>query len=370
MAPLKMKLSLFFAAIPTAFVLAQAAPPAGVPAVEFRATAPAAPAPKTLGEAIDELPDTDIRALTGLLREHYLAPEKLDDAALARAQAHGLLLRFGPGIALPFGPGSGEAPESPFRSEIIDQRIGYLRLGALSDGLPEVLDATLKTFAERSLPALILDLRATPAGSNFDLAARICERFCPKGRVLFTVRRPRAQQELILTSKRDPAFAGVIVALVDVDTAGAAEVIAAVLRTQARALVIGAQTRGEAVEYAEVPLPSGRKLRVAVAEVALPENVLVFPGGVVPDVLVEVSPEETARVLKAGLEGGVAPLVVETERPRMNEAALVAGTNPEMEAARANRGKRSEAALRDAALQRAIDAITTITLFERKPPGR
>jgi hypothetical protein len=365
-----MKLFLLLTAIPTAFLFAQADPPTGTPAIEFRTTAPAVPAPQTLEQAIDELPDADIRALVGLLREHYLSPEKLDEAALARAQAQGLLHRFSPGISLPVAADANPPTESPFRSEIIDQRIGYLRLGALNDDLAEALDASLKTFTERNLPALILDLRATPAGSNFDLAARICERFCPKGRVLFTVRRPRAQQELILTSKQDPAFSGVIVTIVDADTAGAAEVIAAVLRTQARALVIGAQTRGEAVEYAEVPLPSGRKLRVAVAEVALPENVLVFPGGVVPDVAVEVSPGETERVLKAGLEGGVAPLVVENERPRMNEAALVAGTNPEMEAARANRGKRAESVLRDAALQRALDAITTITLFEKKPAER
>jgi hypothetical protein len=78
-------------------------------------------------------------------------------------------------------------------------------------------------------------------------------------------------------------------------------------------------------------------------------------------------------VLKAALESGVAPLAVETERPRMNEAALVAGTNPEldaMQAAARARGEKPKPPLRDAVLQRALDAITTIALFEATKKGK
>ncbi len=331
-------------------------------APEFRQTQPG---PKTLREAVDALPEADLKELLSVIREHYLAADKLDETAVQRATAQGLFERFAPGIILPLDTPASTAKDSPFRSEIIDNRVGYLRLGVLTDATLGELDAALKTFRERFLRTAVLDLRAVPEGSEFELAAKVCERFCPKGRVLFTVRRPSAQQELMLTSKQDPAFSGVLVTLTDADTAGAGEVIAAVLRTQAKALVIGQQTRGEAVEYADVPLPSGRKVRIAVAEVALPENVRVFPGGVKPDIAVDVSADETERVLKAALDGGVAPLVVETERPRMNEAALVAGQNPELDAARARQGKLPVPVLRDTVLQRALDAITTIALFEK-----
>ncbi|MEQ1858555.1 MAG: S41 family peptidase [Chthoniobacteraceae bacterium] len=333
---------------------------------EFRQTQPG---PQTLREAVDALPEADLKELLNLLREHYLAPDKLDETAVLRATAHGLFERFSPGIVLPLDDASTPKVASPFRTEILDNRIGYLRLGTLTDATLGELDAALGTFRERRLPAAVLDLRAVPEGSEFELAAKICERFCPKGRVIFTIRRPSAQQDLILTSKQDPSFTGVLVTLTDADTGGAGEVIAAVLRTQARALIVGEQTLGEAVEYSEVPLPSGRKLRIAVAEVALPENVRVFPGGVTPDIALEIPADETQRVLQAELNGGVAPFVVETERPRMNEAALVAGTNPELDAARARQGKLPVPVLRDAALQRALDAITTIALFE-KPAKR
>lgn len=323
------------------------------------------PAPRTLREAVDALPEEDLKDFLNTVREHYIAPEKLDETAVLRATVQGLAERFAPGIVLPMERDAASAAESPFRSEVIDNRIGYVRLGALGESTFTALDDALKGFRERYLRAAVLDLRAVPEGSEFELAAKVCERFCPKGRVLFTVRRPSAQQELMLTSKQVPAFNGVLVTLTDGDTAGAGEVIAAVLRTQAKALIIGQPTRGQAVEFADVPLPSGRKLRIAVAEVALPDNVRVFPGGVTPDITVDLPAEETQRVLHAELDGGVAPLITETERPRLNEAALVSGQNPELDAARARQGKLPVPQLRDVVLQRAIDAITTIALFEK-----
>jgi Peptidase family S41 len=334
----------------------------------FRETAPSTkPVPQTLRESVDALSEADLKEFLNVLREHYIGASKVNDLEISRATVQGLLDRLAPGASLLVAPASGDQDESPFRSEILDNRIGYLRLGALTTDHLGELDAALQTITSRPLNAAVLDLRATPPGSDFELGAKVCERFCPKGRVLFTVKRPNAGQEMILTSKEDPRFKGVLVVLVDSDTSGAAEVIAAVLRTQAKALVIGQNTKGEAVEFSELPLPSGRRLRLAVAEVALPENVLVFPGGVKPDVPVEVPAATTGAILKAGLEGGVAPMVIETERPRMNEAALVAGTNPELDALQAaqrNKGEKPKTTLRDAMLQRALDAITTIALFE------
>jgi C-terminal processing protease CtpA/Prc len=160
---------------------------------------------------------------------------------------------------------------------------------------------------------------------------------------------------------------------VDRDTAGAGEVIAAVLHTHVNAMIIGQQTRGEAVEFTNYPLSGGKLVRIAVAEVTLPDKTSVFPGGVKPDLAVEVPRETTEAVLKQGLEQGVAGLVFETERVRMNEAALVAGTNPELEAAQAAQNKKAErgkAPLRDAVLQRAVDFITTLAIYEKAKPAK
>ena len=326
--------------------------------------------PPTLRETVDSLSAEDLKEFLRLLRENYIKPDALSEAELSRATIQGIIERLGPGASLRPAPQSGAGEASPFKSEIIDSSAGYLRVGSLNADNLAALDLALQDFAAKKIGAVILDLRATPAGSEFAQAAEVCKRFCPKGKVLFTVKKPTVREEQILTSKEDPKFTRLLVALVDGDTAGAAEIIAAVLRTHAKAMIIGQRTRGEAVEFAEVPLPSGKLLRVAVAEAALPDATPVFPGGVKPDISVDVSQEVTASVLKKELEGGVAALIEETERQKMNEAALVARRNPDLDAAQAaqaRKGEREEAPLRDVALQRALDFITTITLYEKKP---
>ena len=326
--------------------------------------------PPTLHEAVDALSDADLKDVTRILREKYIKPEMLDAAELSRATVQGLVQRLGPGASLLPAPASGAGEPSPFRYEIIGDKAGYLRAGSLNDANLAALDAALTEFTSRKIGAVVLDLRATPAGSEFAQAAELCKRFCPKGRVLFSVKKPSVRDEQILTSKEDPKYTGLVVVLVDSDTAGAAEIAAAVLRTHAKSMVIGQRTRGEAVEFADVPLPSGKLLRVAVAEAALPDATPVFPGGVKPDIAVDVPQETTAALLKTALESGVGPLIAETERNKMNEAALVAGRNPEfdnLQAAQAKKGEHPKPPLRDAVLQRALDFITTIALYEKKP---
>jgi hypothetical protein len=336
---------------------------------ETKLSAPAgksAPAAKTL---IDALSEAELDEFIAQLRDHFIKPELLSDLEVKRATVQGLFTRLAPGVTLVEPTAAGADGPGPFRSEILDNRIGYARLGSTTPENIAALDTALAGFAEKKLAALVLDLRATPPGSEFEQAVEVCRRFVPKGKVLFTVKRANVKNEEVLTSKDDPVFRGIAVVLVDHDTAGAAEVIAAVLRTHVRAMVIGQQTRGEAVEFKNLPLPGGKVLRIAVAEVTLPDSAPVFPGGVKPDVPVDVSRETTEAVLKQGLESGVAGLVFETERARMNEAALVAGVNPELDAALAaqqTKGEKPKPPLRDAVLQRAVDFVTTVAIYEKQ----
>jgi len=326
--------------------------------------------PLTTRSAVDSLTDAELDQVISLLKENYINPDALSEDDLKRASVQGIIERIAPGAAIIEARAAAASEASPFRAEILDARIGYARLGATTPGNVGELDAALAKFTEKKLGALVLDLRATPPSAEFEQTAEVCRRFCPQGKVLFSVKKPNIKQEQILTSKDDPKYRGVLVVLVDRDTAGNAEIIASVLRTHVRAMIIGQRTKGEAVEFAELPLAGGKLLRVAVAEVGLPDNVAVFPGGVKPDLAVEVAQETTNEVLKRELEKGVGEFVFETERARMNEAALVAGTNPELDAIQAlqkAKGERPKPPLRDVVLQRAVDFITTIAIYEKKP---
>src|SRR5205085_3997305 len=181
-----------------------------------------------------------------------------------------------------------------------------------------------------------------------------------------TLRRTTAKQERNFTSDREPAYQGLIIILADGDTAGAAEAVAGAIRLYDKALVIGQPTAGRAVEYSDLKLPSGKILRVAVGEALLPEDQPLFPGGIKPDVPVEMPAVDKREVFQQSREKGMTPFVVENERPHLNEAALISGKNPEleaMEAAQRRGGGPEKATVRDPVLQRALDLVTTIGIF-------
>ena len=335
---------------------------------------PAEATPRQLSshEAADAVSEEELRQITEILRDNYLHPDALSDTALARAGLQGMLDRLGAGARIFSAAKSAEHRSAQFRSEIISGSVGYLRLGALMAENIAALDGALEAFAAKPPPALVLDLRATPHSSDFELAAECCRRFSPKGRVLFSNKRPKANDEEILTSRDDPRWRGLLTVLVDGNTAGAGEVIAAVLRTHLGAYVIGQQTKGEAAQFEEMPLAGGRVLRVAIGEVTLPDATPVFPGGLTPDLTVRVPQEKTDEVLQLAMNAeGVAPLVIEKVRARMNEAALIAGTNPELDAMQEvhrlrAKGQEPVALPRDEALQRALDFITSIRVYESR----
>ena len=158
--------------------------------------------------------------------------------------------------------------------------------------------------------------------------------------------------------------------LADSDTLGAGEAVAAALRFYNKALVIGQPTAGGAVEYSDLPLPSGKILRLAVAEMISPDGRSLFPEGIKPDLPVEMSMIEKRQIFQSSSEKGMEPFVYETGGLHMNEAALLAGTNPEVDAAQAAQQRRGRALEKppahDAVLQRALDVVTSIEIYQRR----
>ncbi|MGC2353960.1 MAG: S41 family peptidase [Candidatus Udaeobacter sp.] len=357
--------------------------------------APTSPAPAPLGKAPQtqskspalpagspsETPTTeglvnslglpDLQSVITLLKSNFTNPDAITDIELNRAAVEGLLVRLPRGVMLlPAKENVPSAAPSSFYSEIIAGSIGYVRLGSLNSANLQALDKSLSTFAGKKVNALIVDLRATQATDDLALAAEFAKRFCPRGKTIFTLRKPPGRQDHGFNSDRDPAFRGLVMVLADGDTAGAAEAIAAALRFYDKALVIGQPTAGRAAEYSDLPLPTGKILRLAVAEMVSPEGRSLFPEGVKPDLPVEMSLADKRQIFQLSGEKGMNPFVYEAGRPHMNEAALLAGTNPEVEAAEAAQQRRGRSPEKppphDPVLQRALDVITSLEVYQKR----
>ena len=358
--------------------LAQTQPPTVVPpsrpAASARPSALASPSPSgspTTEELVNSLSPPDLQAVIPLLKSNFTNPEAITDTELNRATVEGLIMRLPRGVMLL--PAKENAPaETPtvFYSEIIGGHIGYVRLGSLNAANLQALDKSVANFAAKNVNALIVDLRASPATTDLPLAAEFAKRLCPKGKTLFTLRKPVGHQDRVFSSDRDPAFRGLVMVLTDGDTVGAAEAIAAALRFYNKALLIGQVTSGRAAEYSDLSLPSGKILRVAVAEIVSPDGRPLFPEGIKPDLPVEISMADKRQIFQLSGEKGMGPFVYEGARPHMNEAALLAGTNPEVEAAEAAQQRRGRAPEKppahDPVLQRALDVVTSLEVYQKR----
>lgn len=358
-----------FAQSPTPAPTATASPaPSATPAESPTPTPSPTPIPvQTLRQKVDTLKDDDVSKAVDAIKRQFLNGDKTTDAAMQRALLEGLLRRLDPGAELIDSRQQQQDEGTPFLAEILDDHIGYIRLGSMEAGVLPQMDAVLTGFDPKKVDAVILDLREAAHGGSYEVAADIARRFCAKGKLLFTVQKPSAKQERIFTSNQDPAFQGVIVVLTDADTSGPAEALAATLRQNAGAMIIGAPTKGGAAEFYDNELAGNLILRVAIAQVIVPETGPIFPGGVKPDVAIALPADVQAQIFRESKEKGVSMFVYDVERKRLNEAALVANTNPEIDSVQTIQRERGKGnPLRDGVLQRAVDLVTAINFYKAK----
>jgi hypothetical protein len=333
------------------------------------AAAVATVTPKPLRDLVDELDQAGLQRVIEQLQSSYVDSSALTNQEINQAAVEGLLSRLGPGAGLQTKTQQEKpAPNRPFKSELIQTQFGYLRLGSFTQNGLSQLDDALNSFRNRGVTGLILDLRTMQPGSDFHLAADILSRFVPKGKVLFNLVAPKGGEPQAYSSSIDPIFTGPIAVLVSQDNEGTAEAVAGALRDQLHALIIGQKTSGRAVEYEHYPIGDTLILTVAVKELVIPSAPAIFPDGLTPDIAVPFSKSQQELVLALADQNGVADYIFDEERPHTNEAALVAGKNPDLDAYEADHasGKSTRLPIKDVVLQRAVDFLTAISVFHAK----
>src|SRR5919198_2600652 len=217
----------FLISVLGANLAAQSPAPTSAAQAGPKSPAQATPSPSatpTVEELVNSLGPADLQAFITLLKSNFTDQNAIADTELNRATVEGLLVRPPRGISL---LGSKESvpglTPAAFYSEVIAGRTGYVRLGSLNNANLQALDKALSGFAGKKVNDVIVDLRASPATNDLSLAADFAKRFCPKGKPIFTLRKPTGHQERVFSSDREPVFRGLLMVLADSDTTGVAE---------------------------------------------------------------------------------------------------------------------------------------------------
>ncbi len=320
-----------------------------------------------LRPVVDQLSPAEVKKTWEKLNALIAKSGGIDPNELERARLQGVLQKLGKNVRLVARPGVDHVQAGvDFKSEMLPRLVLYARLGDLSaDNVSQLGDTLRKQSKAR---AVILDLRDTRGEDVYDSAAGLIALFTGGGKTAFTLVNSGGEAPKAFAGQGDAVFSGILLVLVNGDSNGPAEVTAAALRQQARALIVGAKTKGEALDFSTILTNDRVNLEVAVGRVVLPGLPQAFlENGVQPDLVVPTRPDDEREILRRSGKEGITPFIFEIERPHMNEASLVAGRNPELDNYQDQKTHKTEsepAPLIDRTLQRALDAATALLVLQ------
>lgn len=176
---------------------------------------------------------------------------------------------------------------SSVRLAALRHRVVYLRIRSFQEGTHGELTDALAGYRRENgrEAALILDLRNNPGGLVREATA-VANEFLSRGLIFET--RHRDQVETSAYARPGGAFtSGKLIVLVNEYSASAAELVAAALKDNGRAILVGARTFGKGSVQTIIPLSHRSALKLTTALYYGPSGETLQARGVLPDHPVE-----------------------------------------------------------------------------------
>jgi carboxyl-terminal processing protease len=165
----------------------------------------------------------------------------------------------------------------------------------------------LVAVADADLPAA-LELLTGPPGGLLDQAVAVSSLFLARGRVV-SIQAAHERPQVLFATGRSPTSRLPVVVLVNRYTASAAEVVAAALHDNRRAVLVGESTFGKALVQSIEPLRNGAALKLTTARYLTPAGADISSRGLHPDVwAVDDTSTDVDEALTAALDASDEPL--------------------------------------------------------------
>lgn len=184
----------------------------------------------------------------------------------------------------------------------LDGGVGYLRIAEFSAKTADDVADSLKKLKKDGATSLILDLRNDPGGL-LSAAVEVASMFLGEGKlVVYTQGRKADSRQDFTAAAKAPYQSLPLVVLINGGSASGSEIVAGAMQDHKRAVVVGERSFGKASVQSLIPLPDGSGLRLTVARYYTPAGRSIHrdeknkTGGIVPDILVPVTPEAEAKL--------------------------------------------------------------------------
>ncbi len=183
---------------------------------------------------------------------------------------------------------------------ILDNGIGYVRIAEFRETTANDLNKGLEDLNKQGLKALIIDVRNNPGGL-LNSAIDVSSSFLETGKVVVSTK-SRDEAEVVYKSLPfQKKYLDIpIVVLINQGSASGSEIVAAALRENKRAILLGQTTFGKGSVQTIIPLSDGSALRLTTSKYYTPSGASIHEKGVNPDIEVgeEAASEDKEDVFK------------------------------------------------------------------------
>ncbi len=176
------------------------------------------------------------------------------------------------------------------KSEVLDEKIGYIRLTSFNENSDDQIKKKIKEFKKnKNIEGYILDLRNNPGGL-LGQAIKISDFFLDDGEIVSTKGRKKNENQKWFAREGDIINGKALIVLINKGSASASEIVAGALKDHKRAVLVGEKSYGKGSVQSIIPLKNRGAIRLTISKYYLPSGKSISEVGVTPDITVE---EET-----------------------------------------------------------------------------
>lgn len=153
----------------------------------------------------------------------------------------------------------------PVETKMEAGKVGVIKVFSLEDGEANDIRNQVTNLSKQGVQKIVLDLRGVAAG-KIEEAVAVANLFIKEGTLAQVIGR---ENKVVQSFEADPSksiFDGRLVALIDIGTAGAGEVVASAMIERKRGEVVGERSFGAGSNQQLFPLKSGDGLLLTVAK--------------------------------------------------------------------------------------------------------
>ncbi|RLV58746.1 PDZ domain-containing protein [Parashewanella curva] len=169
-------------------------------------------------------------------------------------------------------------------SKVLENNLGYIRINGFQSSTFDSIKTQLISWRQQQLNGLIIDLRRNPGGL-FEQAVKVADLFISKGTIVSTKGRfKQANSDYSATDINLLKDVPMLV-LIDKNSASAAEVLAAALQQNQRAILMGERSYGKGSIQGMIPtIFQDSRVKLTIAHYLTPKGDNIHQSGITPDI--------------------------------------------------------------------------------------